>query len=259
MTEYNCIWVATIPRTGSMWTTNVIKEIFKAANYITHPKNAIKSDMDSLKFFETSIIRDLNKLNKYVLKIHVKLATLPYRSKIVTNIRSPYDICASHYEFMKCDLELSISVAAESLNYLNHYKRLDNNIFLIRYENIEKTPKLLIKQLAEYFEVSINDQQVNQIDNKFNKDTISKLIKKNDNEMKIKKDQDVDQEKIIKLKNGHQRFFDITTGFQSGHISKRKTGEWKKNFSEKETKIIIEKLDQVAVDLGYISENSKNL
>ena len=117
---------------------------------------------------------------------------------------------------------------------------------------------MLIKQLAEYFEVSINDQQVNEIDNKFNKDAIIKLIKKNDNEMKIK-NQDVDQEKIIKLKNGHQRFFDITTGFQSGHISKRKTGEWRKNFSEKETKIIIEKLDQVAVDLGYISENSKNL
>lgn len=258
MTYYNCIWVATIPRTGSMWTSNIIKEIFTTANYNTYPKNVIKSDIDSLKFFETSIIKDQNKLNKYVLKIHVKLATLPYRSKIVTNIRNPYDICASYHEFLKCDLERSISVAAELLNYLNHYKRLNNNIFLIRYENIEKNPKLLIKQLAEYFEVSINDQQVNEIDNKFNKDAIIKLIKKNDNEMKIK-NQDVDQEKIIKLKNGHQRFFDITTGFQSGHISKRKTGEWRKNFSEKETKIIIEKLDQVAVDLGYISENSKNL
>ena len=258
MTYYNCIWVAAIPRTGSMWTSNIIKEIFTTANYNTYPKNVIKSDIDSLKFFETSIIKDQNKLNKYVLKIHVKLATLPYRSKIVTNIRNPYDICASYHEFMKCDLERSISVAADLLNYLNHYKRLNNNIFLIRYENIEKNPKLLIKQLAEYFEVSINDQQVNEIDNKFNKDAIIKLIKKNDNEMKIK-NQDVDQEKIIKLKNGHQRFFDITTGFQSGHISKRKTGEWKKNFSEKETKIIIKKLDQVAVDLGYISENSKNL
>ena len=258
MTYYNCIWVATIPRTGSMWTSNIIKEIFTTANYDTYPKNVIKSDIDSLKFFETSIVKDQNKLNKYVLKIHVKLATLPYRSKIVTNIRNPYDICASYHEFMKCDLERSISVAADLLNYLNHYKKLNNNIFLIRYENIEKNPKLLIKQLAEYFEVSINDQQVNEIDNKFNKDAIIKLIKKNDNEMKIK-NQDVDQEKIIKLKNGHQRFFDITTGFQSGHISKRKTGEWKKNFSEKETKIIIKKLDQVAVDLGYISENSKNL
>ena len=140
MTYYNCIWVATIPRTGSMWTSNIIKEIFTTANYNTYPENVIKSDIDSLKFFETSIIKDQNKLNKYVLKIHVKLATLPYRSKIVTNIRNPYDICASYHEFMKCDLERSISVAADLLNYLNHYKRLNNNIFLIRYENIEKTP-----------------------------------------------------------------------------------------------------------------------
>ena len=213
----------------------LLKKFYTTANYNTYPENVIKSDIDSLKFFETSIIKDQNKLNKYVLKIHVKLATLPYRSKIVTNIRNPYDICASYHEFMKCDLERSISVAAELLNYLNHYKRLNNNIFLIRYENIEKNPKLLIKQLAEYFEVSINDQQVNEIDNKFNKDAIIKLIKKNDNEMKIK-NQDVDQEKIIKLKNGHQRFFDITTGFQSGHISKKKNWRMEKKILRKRNK-----------------------
>lgn len=256
MMDYNCIWVATIPRTGSTWTYNVIREIFNNANYITHPKNALKSDMDSLKLFEKLIIKDFNKLNKYVLKIHVKLAMLPYRSKIVTNIRNPYDICASFHEFMMCDLERSISVASDMQDYLNHYKTLEKNIFQIRYENIEKNPRLLIKELAEYLEISINNHQVDEIDNKFNKDTIKELIKKNDNEIKVKSDQDINQEKIIKLKNGFQRSFDISTGFQSGHISNRKTGEWKKNFSENEIKMIIEKLDQVVVDLGYDGENN---
>ena len=48
--------------------------------------------------------------------------------------------------------------------------------------------------------------------------------------------------------------FELNTGFQSGHISKRKNGEWKKVFSEEEIHEIIERIDPIAIKLGYNSE-----
>lgn len=258
MTDLNCIWVATVPRTGSMWTTNVVREIFTSANYNSLPKIVIKSDIDILNFYNSTVINDLNKSNKYVLKIHKKLTVLPPRSKIITNIRNPYDICASFHEFMKCDLDRSIAVAADLSVWINYYKKLDKNLFQIRYENIEKNPISIIEDLANYCEVKINKSEINSIDFKFNKKNVQELIKKNHDEMEIqtKKNLNIDQEKIVKLSNGYYRYIDSNTGFQSGHISKRNSGEWKKVFSPQEIKIIIEKLDTIAVELGYPSEKN---
>ena len=75
-------------------------------------------------------------------------------------------------------------------------------------------------------------------------------------EIKTKKNLSIDQEKIVKLSNGYYRYVDSNTGFQSGHISKRNSGEWKNVFSPQEIKIIIEKLDTIAVELGYPSEKN---
>ena len=256
MTDLNCIWVATVPRTGSMWTANVLKEIFKVANYNSLPKIMMKSDIDILNFYNSSVINDSDRSNKYVLKIHRKLTIVPPRSKIVTNIRNPYDICASFHEFMKCDLERSISVAADLSDWVNYYKKLDKNLFQIKYENIEKNPKSLINELADFCEVQINETQISNIELKFNKNNVNKIIQNNDKEMEIKtkNDQAIDKENVIKFESGFYRYFDINTGFQSGHISKRKSGEWKKVFSTKELNTIIKKLDPIAVELGYSSE-----
>ena len=70
----------------------------------------------------------------------------------------------------------------------------------------------------------------------------------------MNKNASIDKKKIVRFRNGSYRSFDINTGFQTGHVSQRKSGEWRKVFSTKEADIIIEKLDSVAVELGYSSE-----
>ncbi len=259
--EINTFWVASVPRTGSMWTTNIIREIFTENNLNVFPKDQIQSDKEILDYYTSKAQLDKNPLNKFVLKIHGRLMILPPRSKVVVNIRNPYDVCASYKEFMKCDLDKSLTVASDLLNWLNYYQNLCKNIFLVKYEDIENQKDELIKKLSEFCDVELSEIQIKNISLKYSKNKVKNLIKINDEEieMKINKNEIVDTKKIVKFGNGFYRSFDINTGFQTGHISLRKSGEWKKVFSTQEVNVIIEKLDPTAVALGYSSEKNKNL
>ena len=252
----NTIWIASVPRTGSMWTTNIIREIFFEGNLNVFPKDQIQSDKEILEYYNSEAQLNENNLHKFVLKIHRKLTILPPRSKIITNIRNPYDICASHNEFMKCDLDKSISVASDLSNWIKYYKNLYKDIFLVKYEDIENRTNFLIQKLSEFCEVKLSEMQIQNIIIKYSKNKVMNLIKNNDEAIKIKmkKKETVDEKKIVRFRNGSYRSFDINTGFQTGHVSQRKSGEWKKVFSAQEINIIIEKLDSVAVELGYFSE-----
>ena len=256
--KFNSIWIASVPRTGSMWTTNIIKEIFLEGNLNVFPKNQIQYDKETLNYFNSEAQLDADILNKYVLKIHSKLTVLPPRSKIITNIRNPYDICASHNEFMKCDLNKSIIVASDLSNWVNYYKHLYKDIFSVKYEDIENEPGVLIKKLTYFCEINLSEKQIEKIVLKYSKNKILSLIKSNDEEIqkKINKNEEIDPKKIVKFKNGSYRSIDTNTGFQTGHISQRISGEWRKVFSTKEVDIIIEKLDSIAVELGYSSEKN---
>ena len=254
MREFNSIWVATVPRTGSMWTTNVIREIFSFKKFKILPETQKISDEEWLNYYKSNILFDENVSNKYVLKIHSKLTKIPPRSKIVTSIRNPYDLCASYHQFMKCNLDESIKLAESIAAFLDHYKNLSSEILIVKYEEIENQPEQLIKALALYCELALSDYEIGQISKKFTKEEVKKIIDKNDFEAKQNDKFGNDKFKVLQLVDGNTRSYDLKTGFQTGHISNRKTGEWRKIFSTKEIKIIIEKLDIIAVELGYSSE-----
>ena len=70
MSEFNTVWIASIPRTGSMWTTNVIRQIFLKSNYNILPKDMLKSDDAWINFYNQNALSDLNNLNRYIIKTH---------------------------------------------------------------------------------------------------------------------------------------------------------------------------------------------
>ena len=252
----NSIWIASVPRTGSMWTTNIIREIYTVSNFNVLPKHIIQYDKEWVDYYNSNAQLDENELNIYIFKIHSKLTVLPPRSKIITNIRNPYDICASHNEFMKCDLVKSINVAKDLINWKNYYKSLSKDIFEVKFEQIENYTKDLINKLSTFCNLKLSAIQIENIIEKYNKSNVQNIIKKNDEYIKKQKNENkiLDNKKIVKFKDGNFRSFDLYTGFQSGHISQRKAGQWRDMFSKEEISTIIKQLDEIATELGYPSE-----
>ena len=256
MQNFNSFWVATLPRTGSMWTINILREIFTISKFNVFPKIQLKSDQEFLDLYKNNAINDTNFLNKYVLKIHTRLSTFPPKSKIITNIRNPYDICASFYEFMKSDLDKAIECGFRLSVFINHYRNISKDVFEIRYEEIENEPEKLIKKLVILCDLNLSDNQIKKILKKYSKENISKLIKSNDDQVKldILDKKNIDNRRVIVDDKNHYRYFDLKTGFQTNHISSRKSGQWRAAFTDNQIKKIIDKLDPIATEFGYNSE-----
>ena len=91
----NSFWISTTPRTGSMWLYNVTREILKFSKINVLPTKIPKSSQEFFEIFEKQSLIDQNNSNKYVFKIHRILNPNLPRSKILTTIRDPRDVCIS--------------------------------------------------------------------------------------------------------------------------------------------------------------------
>ena len=110
----NSLWISTTPRTGSMWLYNVTREILKFSKINVLPTKIPKSSQEFFEIFEKQSLIDQNDSNKYAFKIHKILKPDLPRSKVLTTIRDPRDICISFKEFMKTDFDTALK-AAKSL------------------------------------------------------------------------------------------------------------------------------------------------
>ena len=257
MNNFNTAWITGTPRTGSMWTTNVIREIFKSKEFDVYPKEQLQNDTDWEQLYQTTALNDKNEKNKYVIKTHTILKPGLPNSKYITNARNPFDICASYYEFMQCDINSAINCGLSQKNILGHYESFeDGSFFVVQYERLESSPTELISNLAKFLECEISYEKAELISQKLSKQKVKWLISNTDAKLnkKISKNKEINENEIVHLSGENYRAFNLDTGFQTGHVSNRKSGQWRQSFSKDEITEIIDALDACALDLGYDSE-----
>ena len=257
MSKFNTVWVTGTPRTGSMWTTNVIRELYLTKRYALHPQEQLQYEREWLNLFRDHAIADTSANSRYVLKIHTLLNPNLPKSKFVVNTRNPYDICASFFDFTKCDLDRAIEVALNHRSVMEHYNSFRSGLlFVVKYEDLELDTINLILALSEFIECGISKAMARVISSKYNKRAIKKLIKRTESEVqrKIREKDYVHNKMVVGRADGSFRSFDLDTGFQSGHISRRNSGEWRNSFSQKQIAVVISALDGLVADMGYMSE-----
>ena len=253
MFDVNSFWIAGTPRVGSMWTSNVVRRVLELKKYSVFPEQAYNSDAPS-RFFKERAFNDFSEQNKYVFKSHNLLSPNIPRSKVITNIRNPFYICASFYEFMKTNVEHALSVAMRHEKTINHYQQFNKDkILFLRHEDIENAPVQIVIDISKFINYELNDKEAQVISDELTKKNIKNLISKNDKKIaKLKKiNKNVPTDEIVDFGNGIYRSFDKKTGFQSGHISNRGSDDWKSLFSPSEIKLITQNLNPIAKKLGY--------
>ena len=237
----NSFWISTVPRTGSMWLYNITREILKLSKLNVLPTIVPQSDQVSYELYKKQGLSDQNNLNMFVFKIHSILKPNLPRSKILTTIRDPRDICISFKEFMRTDFNTSLNATKTLLKYEKTYKTYDKDYLkFFRYEEFESRTTETILNIAEFIGHQISLENAEEISLKYSKNKIKKLTKTNDENLlsKISKKEIIDRSKIVYISKENYRSFDTKTGFQTNHVSNRNSGDWKKIFSQKEIDII---------------------
>jgi len=241
MSNINTIWISSPPRTGSMWVFNITREIYKYLGFNVQPVLIPQNDSEMFDIYKYNALNEKNNKIKYILKVHTVLKPNLLKSKIITTLRDPRDLCISFKEFMKSDFNSSLKAATTVKIFSNIYKNFkDDYLLTIKYENIEKNSTDLILNIAKFLNESLDRHQAEEISQKFSKNKVLDIINKNNERIndKIKKNLKIDEKEAVIISNENIRTFDINTGFQTGHISKRKSGDWKTYFSQNEKKIL---------------------
>ena len=175
--NFNTTWIAGTPRTGSMWTSNIVREIFKLSGYKVKPEKQFKNDKDYIQTYLDKSIPEKSSTNRYVFKVHTPLKLNLPRSKYIINIRNPYEICASFYKFMKCDLDKAIKVAKRHSDVVNYYTQMSKgNLLTIKYENIESNAINTVKEVALFLKINLTEQNAELVSNKFSKEKVNKFF-----------------------------------------------------------------------------------
>ena len=250
---FNTFWIAGTPRVGSMLTFNLTREVLMTKQLTVRPDRALKDGNECLQIFQNEALHDDRQHVIYVFKVHQTLKPNIPRSKFIINKRNPFDICASFYEFMKCDLDRAIEVAQSHILTIEHYKTFGKNtVLFVEYEEIENNISLVIQNIAYFLEQEINNVMVEEIGKKYSKEAVHKIISElHKKHSKNIGDQTLNPEEIVNLGGDKYRMFDTQTGFQTGHISNRNSGEWTKVFNEEQISLIERKITPFAQELGY--------
>ena len=250
----NSFWVTGSPRTGSMWASNIIREILAISGFSVKPKLPFQDNQDFIDLFYLEASNDEDVKNKYVYKVHDLLKTNLPRSKYIVNIRNPLEICASFYKFMKCELEIALQVAEKHSKVIRHYSKIDKEkLYLMRFENIISKPDSEIANLAQFIGVSLSDTHIRSINEKYSKKNVEKIIKNCERDIisKINKNEKLKKGEIVFTSKNKFRAFDINTGFQTGHISIKDSCKLGNIFTQSQIPKIKERLEKCSKELGY--------
>ena len=107
---------------------------------------------------------------------------------------------------------------------------------LVAYNDIEIRPAELILEIAEFLEVQISEFNAEKIALKYSRKEVKSIIEESNKSLsnKMAKKQPIDRRDMVYYSDSNYRAFDRKTGFQTGHVSQRKTGDWKNVLSSTE-------------------------
>ena len=81
MDTYNTTWISTVSGTGTTWTFNIVKEIFKYSNLNVLPEKVYKYHKKYLGIYKDNALKDNDVRNHYVLQCHAILSVPLIKSR----------------------------------------------------------------------------------------------------------------------------------------------------------------------------------
>lgn len=228
------VFVASMTRSGSMWVFNVTRELFAACGRHVIPERIPQRDEEMIGYANSCLTGDCAK-DVAVVKIHSFINSPIAAARFIVTHRDPRDALVSFMRFMRCDFEQALNEAVSSSKICDYYRAFPSELTRhIRYEDVRDRPVEVIRDIARFVTLDVPAFTVDAIGKKFSKRNVAKLIGKSEKSIakRTRKGKAVAGDEIVDLGRGNRRAFDVSTGFQSGHVTSYRDGDWRKVLSE---------------------------
>lgn len=244
------VFIAGTPRTGSMWTYNVIRAMLDVAGYDVLPKEMPSQTPDEIQLINEAYTTHIGENQVYCIKTHQLLKSGLPDTLIITNYRDVRESMLSFIKFMHLDnvgdlLETAVNVMNGHMATTDYYFSQHTNNLKVRYDDMVVEPLNVLLEINTYLGLWLDREELERINDRFSKKNVSKLLNNLDSvavskEGLIREEQDAERYEAVPNPDGSFRVYDRKTSFQSNHITSRNNQEWRVFFTPEQQKAINE-------------------
>ncbi len=243
--SYKLVWVASLPRTGSMWTFNVVRAVLSAHGLNPVPEHTPKLEEDNRRQAD-KIVQAAVAQERGVIKTHEAIPDdLLSHSCFVVTHRDPRDSLMSYMRFQDCTFEAALEVFSTFHGIEEYFLRLPaDRTAHVRYDMMVNSPAKVVGSLADFLGLPVAAETAQAIADQFSKSKIRGII--SDAEQ-----QATTEENTVNLSGGSRRARDVRTGFQTSHVSDYRDGDWRHILSPAQQAELNARLTPFLKLLGY--------
>lgn len=229
-----------------MWTYNVARDLTRRAGYTPWP---IRIPPDPITVFRQAAKYGVAASDVICVKVHSRFEGDFPGLKILCNLRDARDALVSWMRFTHSDFESALDGFEESLALTDYY--LGNSsldVMLVRYEDLMQRPAETILRISVFIGFPVDREQADLIAAAYSRDEVRRRITRIEDSSPT--DGSADSVEIRNV-DGTARNYDVATGFQSGHVSDSRGGEWRELLNESQQQRLAEITDRWLARNGY--------
>lgn len=226
-------------RSGSMWSFNVTRELFRAAGYRVLPERVPRrKDKDAVT---EQALSDNDVDAIWVLKTHeIVQRDLPQCRFICTH-RDLRDALVSFKNFMQCSFDNAVQAMISAARVSDCYRELGGDRVLhLDYTDIIRHPDEIVRRIGAFCSIDPGNAARADIVTRFSKANVRRLIAETETDIvaRLRANSDVDNDEIVSLVNGRTRVMDLATGFQGGHVTDYRDGDWRQILTAEQRRLV---------------------
>ena len=240
MAETKLVWITSMPRSGSMWAFNVARALLQAAGREVHPAQVPKDDSQMMRCAREGLA-DADPRRIWVLKVHDRIPPDFERSRFVVTRRDLRDALVSYMRFLRCDFPRAFEMIAAAPEFYDTYDRAGpERVLQLDYGQIVGAPAAAAARIADFLAPSVEESARDRIVERFSKANVQRLVRSTEQslEHRHRAGEEISRDEIVLAVDGSVRAFDRATGFQSGHVSDYRDGDWRHLLSPAQQSLI---------------------
>jgi hypothetical protein len=225
--DIKAIWLTSAPRTGSMWTYNIVRDLVRAAGHLVQPDKVPQRDAEMVELGRAGAIDGSGAV--YVLKLHAFMPADVPNSRYVTTRRDVCDAMLSYMRFMGVGFEAGLEFIRGAIAWEKYSRSLPaDRTTAIDYRCIIERPDEVARRLAQELELDLSPAVIDDVVARHSKEAVAARISQTERRIaeKINARISVSLGEVVVGPRNIARAFDTETGFQSGHVSNYREGDW---------------------------------
>lgn len=221
MREEKIVWIAGMPRCGSMWTYNIARGLVAAAGHDVLPERVPKLEAEVLAEAQRAMA-DTDPQRRWLLKTHHAVPFGARRALVILPLRDPRDVIMSLMRFMRVSLAHAMRGVDAWSRLIDQYRQMlpaDRTLWL-SYADIVGRPGTAAASIAAFLQVPAASAELERLVAAFSREAVRERLGRLAGEG--------DAAERVTNPDGTIRLFDPVSGFQTGHVTDYRDGDWRR-------------------------------